>query len=108
MKSALFLCMIAASANVLAQQAPAAPQEPRYLTQQAPAVSTGNTQQVPKVPENRRPRPSIAPPMVAPAQAGNVEHTEELLRAQTAAIKSLAGKLDSLEERIGRMESRQP
>lgn len=111
MKSALCLSLIIASANVVAQQAPAAAQERRHFIQQVPkAASTQNTQQAPRAPDNNRPRPSMAPPMAAPPQAaqpGSAERTEELLRAQTEAIRALAGKLDTLEERIGRIESRQ-
>lgn len=91
MKSALFLALFIATTTVAAQQAPAGGQAPR-------------------APENER-RPTMAPPMAAPplaAQPTSAERTEELLRAQTAAIRSLAGKLDSLEERIGRIERRQP
>jgi hypothetical protein len=83
MKLALFFAFIIASANAFAQQAPHAIEIPR-------------------------PAPPAAPPMAPPRapQFSNAELTE-LLRAQTTAIKSLSSKLDSLEERIGKIEKGQ-
>jgi len=88
MKLALFFAFIIASANAFAQQ------------------------QAPRAIEIPRPAPPMAPPADLPKaaprapQLSNTELTE-LLRAQTTAIKSLSSKLDSLEERIGKVERRQ-
>ena len=80
MKLALFLAFTVACANAFAQQAPAAIPRP------APPVL---------------PAPPAAPPR-AP-QLSNAE-LSELLRAQTTAIQSLSSKLDSLEERVRKIE----
>lgn len=55
------------------------------------------------------PRPAPAPPG-APARTSqsNNEELVELLRAQTTAIKALASKLDSLEQRISTLEKGKP
>ena len=80
MKLSLFFALIIASATAFAQQAPA----PRQVTQ---------------IPQGQSPVP---PPPQAP-QLSNAE-LSELLRAQTTAIKALSSKLDSLEERIQKIE----
>jgi hypothetical protein len=78
MKLALFFAFIIASANTFAQQAPREGQAPRAIERPAR-------------------EPSRAP------QLRNAE-LSELLRAQTTAIQSLSSKLDSLEERIRKIE----
>ena len=78
MKLPLFLAFTVACANAFAQQAPAA---------------------IPRPPVFR------APP-AAPPRAPHLSNAElsELLRAQTTAIQSLSSKLDSLEERVRKIE----
>ena len=83
MKLALFFAFIIASANAFAQQAP------RLLLPVPPV----------------QPVPPADPPK-APPRAPQLSNAElsELLRAQTTAIRSLSSKLDSLEERIRKIE----
>jgi len=88
MKLALFFAFIIASADAIAQEAPRAV-------------------------EIHRPA-SPAPPPIGPtyktvpsASQPNNPELIELLRAQTSAIKTLSSKLDSLEERIGKIEKGQ-
>lgn len=79
----LFIAAILASVPAFAQQAPQAPQE------------------------RPGPTPAPAPPGAAPGAAQAAPSNKELadlLRAQTAAIKSLSGKLDTLETRIRALE----
>lgn len=84
MKPVFFFAIIMACVNATAQQAPG-------LAKPAPPAV-----------------PAPAPPAVVPQapQLSNEELTR-LLRAQTTAIKSLAGQLDSLEDRIGKLEKGQ-
>lgn len=88
MKLALCFAFILASASSFAQQAPRA-----MVRDQVPREA--------QVPGEAVERPAKAAPR-APA-AGNAE-LSELLRAQTAAIKSLSSKIDQLEERVSRLE----
>lgn len=80
MKLSLFFAFIIASAIAFAQQPPA----PRQVMQ---------------VPHG----PSPMPPSPQAPQLSNAE-LSELLRAQTTAIKALSSKVDSLEERIQKIE----
>jgi 3-oxoacyl-ACP reductase-like protein len=82
MKPALFFVFIIACVNAVAQQ--------------PPGEATRQPAQAP------RPSPPMAPAPAA-AQLNNEELTA-LLRAQTAAIKSLRSKLDSLEQRVEKIE----
>lgn len=83
MKLALFFALIIASANAFAQQYP----------------------QAPRAIEGSKPAPPAAPPKAPPGapQLSNAE-LSRLLRAQTTAIQALSSKLDSLEERIRKIE----
>lgn len=87
MRLAIFIAFIIVSGNASAQLPPARPVPPP---------------QVKQAPQMAPPRAVPPAPPVAPVQ--NNEALTELLRAQTAAIKSLSNKLDSLEERIGKIE----
>ena len=80
MKPALFFAFIIASTNAFAQQAPGAINSPP-------------------------PRPA---PEAAASRAPQLSNAElsELLRAQTTAIQALSRKLDSLEERIRKIEEK--
>jgi hypothetical protein len=80
MKVAVFFLAVVVCGNAFAQQPPGVP--PRPYGQGAP------------------------PPMALPRppEFSNQE-LASLLRAQTAAIKSLSSRLDSLEERLGRIEA---
>lgn len=92
MRLASFFVLIITSAIAFAQQVP------------------GYAQQAPRAIEPPpRPVPPAAPPR-APPQALQLSNAElsELLRAQTTAIRSLSSKLDSLEERIRKIERRSP
>jgi hypothetical protein len=57
-------------------------------------------------------RPEYAPPGVPPGAATAADGTvalielRDLLRAQTEAIRALSGKVDSLEERLRRIEGK--
>lgn len=77
MKLALFFAVIISFASAFAQQAP-----------QAPAP--------------KPPPPAASLPPQAP-QLSNAE-LSELLRAQTTAIRELSSRIDSLEERIRKVE----
>ena len=87
MKLALFLAFTVACANAFAQQAPAAIPRPPVLP--APPAA-----------------PVLPAPPAAPPRAPHLSNAElsELLRAQTTAIQSLSSKLDSLEERVRKIE----
>ena len=74
----------------------------------APAVALA--QQAPQAPQPMPPRPAppAAPPAAAPPAAPQPPSNTEiadLLRAQTAAIKSLSGKLDTLDARVKALEN---
>lgn len=58
-----------------------------------------------KVSAQQAPDLPMAPPM-APPETHRSDNTElfQLLRAQTEAIKSLSNKIDTLEERIDKLE----
>lgn len=79
MKPALFIIAIIASASAIAQQIPVEVRTPRS-----------------------------APPAAAPPRAPEFSKDDliGLLRAQTAAIKALSSKLDSLEERLAKIEEK--
>lgn len=79
----LFIAAVLGSVPALAQQAPQAAQE-------RPAPSPA-------------PAPPGAAPGAVPAAPSNKE-LADLMRAQTAAIKALSGKLDSFEARIRALE----
>jgi len=81
MKVAVFFLAVVVCGNAFAQQPPRVP--PRSSGQGAPPIA-------------------MVPPI--PPELSNQE-LASLLRAQTAAIKSLSSKLDSLEERLGRIEA---
>ncbi|MDP1996487.1 MAG: hypothetical protein Q8J90_04775 [Gallionella sp.] len=86
MKLALFFAFIIASVNAIAQEPPSAVTKP-----------------LPPKPHDAY-KAKAAP--MAPLSATKLSNEElsGLLRAQTNAIKSLSSKLDSLEERIGKIE----
>ena len=86
MKLDLFFALVVASANAFAQQ-PRPDQAPRAI----------------ELPVHQAPIPRPSPPQAL--QPSNAE-LSELLRAQTTAIKSLSSKVDSLEERIRKIEQR--
>lgn len=75
--------------------------------QQAPRAAEAQLERAPRVtavqPNRSVPAPSNV--LMAPAAPRTTDpELAELLRAQTAAIKTLSSKIDTLEERIGRME----
>lgn len=92
MKLALFFVFIIVSANSFAQQEPRA-----VIVKENPKTMA---------PPKMAPPVAMAPPHAPESQTSNEELTN-LLRAQTTAIKSLSSKLDSLEERISKIEKGQ-
>ena len=84
MKLALFLVLIVASANAIAQQVP------KEVTDKSTSVKK---------------LPMPPPPQVSGAgqQYNNLRDT---LQIQANEIKALSSKIDSLEQRMGRMEGR--
>tara|TARA_R110001599_G_scaffold333327_1_gene549248 strand:- start:916 stop:1185 length:270 start_codon:yes stop_codon:yes gene_type:complete len=85
MKLALFFAFLITSVNGFAQQAPEAPRPVGQYPGAAP----------------QEPLPLIGP-AVGPQLSG--AELFKLLRTQTAAIQALSSKLDSLEERIRKIE----
>ena len=105
MKIALSLAFVLLSGSALAQMAPALPVPPPPV-QPSPQMAPRPIPP-PQVKQAPRMAPPIAmtpPPTVPMGPEQNNEALAELLRAQTAAIRSLSNKLDSLEERIGKIE----
>lgn len=96
MKLALLFAALAASAITFAQQVPKAaepiPVPPAPL--KAPVI-TG------QVPQAAEPTPSKAP--IPAPQLSNTD-LSALLRAQTAAIRELSSRIDSLEDRVRKLE----
>ena len=86
MKLAIFFLAVIFCGNTFAQQPPGAPPLP------TPPMFP------PAVP------PAAIPKAVPRAPEFSNQELTALLRAQTAAIKSLSSKLDSLEERLGKIE----
>lgn len=81
MKAASIFSLFLVSLNVFAQQVPGAVSQP----------------------------PTQPPPPAASASAA-IDNAEllRLLRAQTAAIKALSNRLDALEQRVEKVEKRNP
>lgn len=80
---------------------------PLAQAQQAPRAAEVQLERAPRVtavqPNRNIPAPSNV--LMAPAAPRSTDpELAELLRAQTAAIKTLSSKIDTLEERIGRIE----
>ena len=96
MKLYCFLVGICACGAGYAQQIPAPPPGPAGGT--LPGISVL--------------RPEYAPPAAPPSapmaadSLGTAQELKELIRAQTEAIRVLSGKVDSLEDRLRRIESR--
>jgi hypothetical protein len=84
MKRALFFAFLIASSNAYAQQPPRPDQAPRF--DKAPKADAPRAIERPRTP-----------------QLSNAE-LAGLLQAQTTAIKSLSSQVDSLEERILKIE----
>lgn len=103
MKHAIFIALIIASVNAIAQQPPGAvTKQPAEIPK---AESPGaEVKMVPHVVPVVPPPPLAASPPAAPQPDG--EELTNLLRAQTNAIRALSSKLDSLEERIDKIERR--
>ncbi len=95
MKSALFLIAIIASASAIARQVSDEDQIPRrdLVSLTVPPSALLSDHDV----------------IAAPPRAPRITNDDEfiyLLRAQTTAIKALSSKLDSLEERITKIEKK--
>jgi hypothetical protein len=89
MKRLFFLFAVSVCSFVHAQQPPALPPASRVVA--PPGVSVV--------------RPEYAPPGAPPATTAPNE-LRDLIRAQSEAIRVLSGKVDSLDERLRRIESK--
>lgn len=100
MKHAIFIALISASVNAIAQQPPGAVTKPpaEIPKPESPGAEVKMVPHVVPAP------PLAASPPAAPQPDG--EELTKLLRAQTNAIRALSSKLDSLEERIDKIERR--
>lgn len=92
MKPFCLIVGVSACSLVFAQQPPALPQAPS--DRMPPNVSV--------------PRPEYVRPPGPTIEDGKRASTElmDLVRAQTDAIRALSGKVDSLDDRLRRIESR--
>jgi hypothetical protein len=98
MKLLCFLVGITAYNVAFAQQSPALPPGPSSVT--PPGISTLRPEYAPP--------PSTLPPRTSSAVDSITARQEltDLIRAQTELIKTLSSKVDSVEDRLRRMEGK--
>lgn len=98
MKLLCFLVLICACGVAFAQQVPALPPGPSGPT--LPGVSVLR-------PEYASPPSTTSPGASTPADSSRArQDLTDLIRAQTEAIRVLSGKVDSLDDRLRRIEGR--